>query len=622
MSEANPSLAFLSDNARNEDDRNIVDWFIDMEVFWSLFSEKHTIIYGSRGSGKTFLSKMASFPLLRQSEMPRAKQLVGELNYVGVFVNTDVRFVGSTSSPVWINDQFRETHFVWKFNINCVKSICTVIDNLLCHCISDDVERFKYELHISKIISGYICLNDIPRLKEIDFHLSRYEYDIRSKLNKAHLRGEAKGGYLSDAFSTDILEPVLALINELEHYLPILKTTKWLLFIDEAEFLLEEQQRILNTFMRTHTNRIFLKIATLPFHYRTFDTNVNVSLQAGDDYQQEFLDSAPIYTLNKSNAADIYKFAIQLYSIRMKKFLQDQSISVSNKDYAKLSDLGRVLYHSRILNPKRKPDADEFTLRKLKKHVNAATYRRSQELLANNPAAFDNSIWRKVAGQIEIREHSTTHRLGQNAIDIYSGLEIAIRCTDGIPRRMINLFQKLAREAMSGAKNRNKSAKHLASDDGAILDYKIQNRVLSSYADDRFANSLAVPRVGPELNTLINNVGQYLRAKLHDDEISTDYIGSFFVDVKCTDVVWEVVMAGIAYGHIFPNVSSKRPLTLSRESSFRLSFAYSPKFLLYPAQGKPRALSSILPVSTEANTPAKSVKLAGRFDSEQLQLFE
>jgi hypothetical protein len=589
--EINPSRAFYSDNARNEDDGEIVEWFVANETFEAFFAPRHTIVYGSRGSGKTFLSKMASFPLMSQSVDPVAKRLISELKYIGMYLSTDVRFVGSTKNTIWIGDDLKELHFIWKMNIASITSFALSLDSLLLHLFPNSDERLSREFSICADLQKIFDWKKNYRLSEIPEFLSHYEFQSETSLNRAHLMGEEKAQYLVGPFCSEIFHPLSLAISITEKYLSDVKGSSWLLFIDEAEYMLENQKRIINSFMRTQTNRLFLKIVTLPFHYDTFETNLNASLQKGDDYNQIFIDAAPIYTLNRENSDNVYNFARRLFKIRVETFFHQAGIPIKPIDEP-LLQLDYVLFGSKILRNKIGPAEEHAALMKLERHLDGATFLRAKELfLRPNRKDFYEQIWRKVAGLIRLRESIADVK---GSRDAYSGIQILIRATDGIPRRMINIFERIMRETMIEIGKKNSIKARYGKREKSILPYRVQNRIASAHAEDRFKNSLAVAVVGPELNALILAVGRHLCGLLHDGNISSDYVCSFHVDSKCSSEIWRVVQEGVAYGHIFPNVSSTAAMELSRDASFRLSYAYCAMFDLFPTQGKKRALSSII----------------------------
>jgi len=619
--EVNPSRAFYSDNARNEEDGKIIDWFVANETFEALFAPRHTIVYGSRGSGKTFLSKMASFPLLSRSDDPIVKRLVADLNFVGIYLSTDVRFVGSTKSPVWADHELKEMHFIWKMNIASIKAIAVSLDTLLAHLFPDIDQRLSREFAICVELQKMFSWDKTYRLSEISDHLSLYEFHSETSLTRAHLVGEEKAPYLAGAFAAEIFHPLSLTISIVDKIVPEARKSSWLVFIDEAEYMMADQIRILNSFMRTQTKKIFLKIVTLPFHYATFETNLNASLQKGDDYGEEFIDAAPIYTLNRDNSDNVYEFARRLFRTRVETFFRQANIPITPIN-APLLELDIVLFGSKILRNKIRPHEEEAVLMRLERHLDPATFARARELLRReNKKDFYDQIWRKVAGLIRLRENVENARGSRTSMDAYSGVQILVRATDGIPRRMINIFERVMREVMRQIGKRNSVRARFGKLDTSLLSYRVQNRIAVAHAEDRFANSLAVAVVGPELNALIDAVGRHLHGLLHGQSISSDYVCSFHVDRGCSSDIWKVVQDGVAYGHIFPNVSSTNAIDFSRESSFRLSFAYSAMFDLFPTQGKKRALSGMIDERELNRSRIGKSPMEPRLSEAQLRLF-
>ena len=598
-------LAFIQDNARMEPDEVIVNNFIPTDQFWKLFTTNHQVLCGSRGSGKTALTKMASYPFLKHFNHPDAQEIVRELRTIGVFVNTDIRFVGSLRNKHWNNPDFGERYFIWKFNINCFKALLSTLSSILKNESISVQERISTEIEFVEQVTEALFQEKLNiRLADLPDYVSDYEFETRQKINHSFLNGEKSSLVLSDYFSTELLEPIQFTIRCISNVFSKLKQSNWLFFVDEGEYLTEDHHRILNSFMRTNPERIFIKLATLPFHHHTLDTNLDVHLQPDEDFEYLYLDSDPIQELNsKSNS--IYKFAESLFNKRIVHFIEQNELNIPTEELELLGDLNHVLGPS--------PESNKFrglkpgmSLKILSEYLNDKALERAKKRLIVSEEKFDDEILRKVKGLIFLIDDKRAAR-GNTAMEAYSGLEMAIRCTDGVPRRMINLFQDIARLTLleyyrHAQKNRRTNM--------PILPKKKQCKLLKAYSEKRFLQTISVPKIGPDLQEFIKSVADYFSHKIHNEKISTDVIGSFSITKNTSDKYWKIVQTAVAFGFVFPNtVDRAQDVFSNRKGSFRLSFSLCPYFSTYPRRGESRTLDGIMRAYRRHNTDSQQVEL-------------
>lgn len=584
--------AFSQVNARTEDSDSLIENFIPPDIFWKMFNTSHHVLLGSRGSGKTTFTKMASFPYLSKLDDPNAKQLVKELRYIGVFVSTDIRFVGSLRNKVWTDERMEETYFLWKFNVTCLKALTITVDSILDHLFGDRAERFAIERAIVRELSQAFlgeCLD--VRLSDLDNEIACYETVKRNEINRRFLSGDVGDLIIADAFSAEIFEPIDHAIRIISKHLPQLKKTNWLMCVDEAEFLTENHQRILNSYMRANPGQIFLKMATMPFHHLTLETNLNVHLRRPDDFDYINLDSDPIYDLN-AREQRIYKFARDLYSKRVDHFLKHHPEIVPDHEVERLRNLDKVLGASILEANKPVPRKTKEALVLLAGHLDPRTMERARRLKSDK-VRFGDQVWRKVTGLIYLREDKK-QATGNKQMVSYSGTEIAIRCTDGVPRIMLHLFQEITREALKNIHKQGLRRAPYSLRRRSVLSRKAQSRLLKSFSEKRYIYCLSVPKKGPELRSLIDRIGGFLEHSLHRERISTDVIGSFRVDADTSEALWAIIKAGVAHGFIFPNTNDRQQPLVEKKGSFRLSFSLAPKFNLYPRRGAARKLQGML----------------------------
>lgn len=595
------NMAFAQDNARYEKKLSIIENFIATDNFWQLFTSKHQVLCGSRGSGKTALTKMASFSFLKYYDHPKAREIIEKFDHIGVFVNTDIRFTGSLKNKIWPDEATEERYFIWKFNINCFKAFAVVVDSLLQHLFGKETrEKFLLEKKFVQSVGDLFFGKKLNlRLVELPDYISNYESIVRSKLNKNFLDKDSDKEFIADFFSTEIFEPIQFAIRMISNFSEKLSNSDWLFFIDEAEFLTETHLRIINSYMRTSPDRVFIKMATLPYYHKTLETNIGVPLQPDDDFEYVYLDAASIYELN-FKSRQIYTFARELFRKRIEYYLKrGPSLTLSPENMEIMSDLDLVLRISPFEDPKCLPENIEDALRWIQPYVNEVTFQRASKLsnkkvTKERRKKFGSEMWRKITGMILLIEDVRSNS-GNSQMSCYSGTETFIRCTDGIPRLIINLFQEVSREAVKVYNRNDGNLNKFVNKNKPILSQRAQTRVLMSFAEKRFSKVYQIPRVGLELKGLCETIGDYFFNKLHKEKISTDIVGSFTVDEKINERLWSLIKEGIAFGFIFPNVTDRQPYRSDQKrGSYRMAYALSPKFNIFPRRGVSRSLIGIL----------------------------
>ena len=96
-------------------------------------------------------------------------------------------------------------------------------------------------------------------------------------------------------FQVHLFAPLRRAISIASRIFEFSESTAWLLCLDEAEFLEDDHQRILNSHMRAHSGNLFFKITTMPYAHRGSETTTRVALDAGHDFDYVYLDSDPVF---------------------------------------------------------------------------------------------------------------------------------------------------------------------------------------------------------------------------------------------------------------------------------------------------------------------------------------
>lgn len=561
---------FESSNARGLNSNQLASEFIWTESFESLFSSQNQVILGSRGSGKTALIKMLSHDNLSKiaNVYDQAKTRIESKNFIATYVPLRVEWVNSLNNYSNKNDGY----FTWSLNLSLCAHLLDTIRSCLDSYIKDDIEQLVIEKNICTEISEIWFSNlskKINNLNGIRNELEKIEFKKNLAFNK-----EAMNIPLSDderkigeAFHTTLFKPFEFATRVVKRKLSLPEQNRWIVCIDEAEFLSKSHHQILNTYMRSASNLVF-KITTMPYRHHTLDTNVEANINIGHDLEYVYIDKLGTSHFNQQ-AADrtIQEFAEKLFINRL-RFHNRESISLEE------------LVGTSILTQST-PDLveQEDVIALISKHCNDQTIKRAHELYQNDKDQFDDAIIRKLRGLLLLREEYN-NKSGNTASTLYSGVAIISRCSDGNPRRLFRLFNHL----LSNYKGNIKKIPD-ASQSERIKSYSYRELEVIKFEKD-----------GAKSFEFINKIGGYFKDKSLSDKLGSDTPQSFVVDSSISDEHWDSIKTAVDLGLLYPYVRKDRnskSLFPSKEGRFILANCLAPNFNLFPRIGRPVRLYSI-----------------------------
>lgn len=567
---------FESSNARGLNGNQLASEFIWTESFESLFSGQNQVILGSRGSGKTALIKMLSHDNLSKlaTEYDKAKECIESKQFIATYVPLRVEWVNSLNNYNNSNDGY----FIWSLNLSlCAHLLDTIRSCLDCYII-DDIEQLVAERNICMEISE-IWFSDlnikINNLQGIRNELEKIEFKKNLTFNK-----EVMGIKLTDAekrigeaFHTTLFKPFEFATKIIKRCLSLPSENRWVVCIDEAEFLTKSHHQILNTYMRSASNLVF-KITTMPYRHHTLDTNVEANINVGHDLEYVYIDKLGTSHFNQQTADKIIQdFAEKLFINRLKS--HDRP-SVSLEELVGTSILTQST-----------PDVvdKDDVIALISKHCNDETIKRAQELFKIDEKKFDDAIIRKLRGLLLLREEYN-NKSGNTASTLYSGVAIISRCSDGNPRRLFRLFNHL----LSNYKTSIKSIPD-ASQSERIKSYSYRELEVIKFEKD-----------GTKSFEFINKIGGYFKDKSLVDKLGSGTPQSFIIDESISDDQWNSIKTAVDLGLLYPYVKKDRnakSLFPAKEGRFILANCLAPNFNLFPRIGRPVKLHNIFNSSAQ-----------------------
>ncbi|MEE4448317.1 ORC-CDC6 family AAA ATPase [Serratia sp. C2(1)] len=579
------STIFENSNARSLNTKQLASEFIWTESFDFLFSSQNQVILGSRGSGKTALIKMLSHDNLSQlaDNYPKAKEIIDSRTFIATYVPLRVEWVNSLNN---FEDK-KEEYFVWSLNLSlCAKLLDTIRSCIDCY-ISDEYHQLVVEKNICKKISElWFSDNIFNNLNSIRDELENIEYKKNLCFNKESMNIELSISEkkIGESFHTTLFKPFEFAARVAKRILNLPQESKWIICIDEAEFLAKSHHRTLNTFMRSASELVF-KITTMPYRHHTLDTDVDANINIGHDLEYVYIDKLGTSHLNQQTSDSVIQdFAEKLFLNRLKFHGKNE---VSLEDLVGKSILSQSTPNIAEL---------DYVINLINIHCNEETVKRAKGLYEKNKEKFDDAIVRKLRGLLLLRDEYN-NKSGNSSSTLYSGVAIISRCSDGNPRRLFRLFNHL----MSNLKDQKKR----------IADSS-QSERLKSYSY-RELEVIKFEKDGLKAFEFINKIGGYFRDKSLVDKIGTDTPQSFTVDNTVSDEHWNSIKTAVDLGLIYPYVRKDRnakSLFPSKEGRFTLANCLAPNFNLFPRVGRSVNFEHIL-----KNTRAYSKE-------EQMELFD
>ncbi|MGY0632748.1 ORC-CDC6 family AAA ATPase [Luteimonas sp. A478] len=574
-----PRNLFEVDNARYLSTNEVVETFVATDSFWRLLSAKNHIVLGARGSGKTALLRMLAHSHLSRYRDSRARSAIKSRSFIGFYLPAKADWVGGLKNKAWLSSKQREEMFAWRLNLASCIALANALKSCLECYIEDRVERIRVELRLATAL-GSVWLDGEPReLQRIDdvireLEVLDYEKQVQSIKLVAH--PEVVHEIIGPQFQIELFQPVKRGIRFASDLLYIPDTAVWMLCLDEAEALEEFHHRIINSYLRTHSDNLVFKVSTTPYGHKTLETNVGAGLSVGNDFEYVYIDGDMQATEEKGG-----EYPTREAAIFSKRASQSGGQFKSLKLNALLGD-SVLLDHGPLTGP-----ALQAVLAGVAQFGDESLKARAEQL-SDDQSKFGNEIGRKIRGALMLRDARRQIR-GQEEMELYSGTRMVIRCCDGNPRRLIRVFNKLLRE---GDWKRPLHGRRLGV---KPISQQAQTRILRDFSLSVLARVQGEQYVGRELHEMLNAIGAYMSHLLHQGRLGSDTVSSIRVSSATPENLRDLVKSAVGLGLLYPNVHSKTPDEMpEREGVFRLAYVFAPHFYLLPRRGKSRQLEAML----------------------------
>lgn len=572
---------FSDSQARNFSDDKIVSEFFPITLYWTLFNDQHEVLLGTRGCGKTFLLKMMRYSMIKTINDPLANELVRKKEFIALYVPMHLEFV----APLNKLDSQKNQIVIFQILFNCLlaNSIMTELNSLL-EDIDDAIEEAKKRIAIVRKLDEIWFGNvqsEIRDFIELTEKIDRMYYNIDWN--------DFDESSIPVVFRRQICASLLAVKSSICHILEFDTEPTWIVCIDEAEFLNDTCQKCINNVFRSDSNRIALKMATLPFYHSTLETLVpGIIVSEGNDFSYKVVDMS-------YGSSDFIRLTDKLCEHRMKtRFDNNISCSGLEEFVGNIGNDDYIDYYRNIVGE------DKASYEVIEKSIieNFPPKRRENAPKYSN---LRKTVYDKYAPIFFLREIYKISKIGNNKPGWFAGAKTIRKVSQGNPRMFIQIMCSLFDKAKETS-----------------LTPRAQHDVIYKFACDFCESTQALQGEGPIAYNTLNSIAVKIQKKVHGDNLVTAGL-SFFVTEEDMQKWLEIA---IAYSRVIVDEETMRR-GITEKSKMMLSNSYAVKYWL-PMRGDvpvsiPESDNSTINSYTVRSINVKKKKY---IDPNQLTIFE
>ena len=476
---------FSDSQARNFSDIKVVDEFYPISKFWTLFNDQHEILLGTRGSGKTFLLKMMRCSMLKKIQDPKAQKIVKDKEFIAIYVPMHLEFVASFNNPK-LKEDIQATFFQFGFNCKLAEALITELNSII-EDVEDKIERAKIMVALVEYLDRAWFGSENTNI----YDFSALSNKISQMYYSADLESENLK-HIPAMFRRQICTPLLAVKSRIKEILNLDREPTWIVCVDEAEFLNEISQKCINNVFRSDSNRIALKVATLPYYHKTLNTLVpDVYVDDGNDFSFRVVDM-------NYDSVDFIALTNKLCAHRLKKKFDNSLVCPDLETF-----LGMVGNDDQIDYYRNEVGEENARKEVIEKGIidNFSPKRRKNAYQYSNKR---KTIYDKYAPIYFIRQMYSLSNTGNHKPGWYAGAKNVRKLAQGNPRIYIQIMSDLFEKAKQSE-----------------LTAKAQHEVLINFAKRFCDETQALEKKGPIIYKELNEISDYLQRKVHNSYLKT-----------------------------------------------------------------------------------------------------
>jgi hypothetical protein len=514
-------------------EQEILRTFCPPHLQSGLFDRENVIFQGPRGSGKsTILRRLCAGPTPQLVDRTQDGALV-----CGTYLTLGQPWVSSFGSPSLVDPEVKQSLFVQALNVSALAAFAKALRKLSATTGDDFKEK---ETRWASWLAKSIKRDARPVVSSDE--LQTICQSVLRDLRDAYLR-KSIGEPASLPASLVVTTPFQSLVEFVDMVGDQLREPVcWMIAIDELDNLSFEQQRIFNTIVRNTQNAFTVKAACLPSGHKTHETVVGGNpLRVGDDFEYVALWASP-------KSQQCTDFCEKIFQSRA-KLLPRSIVPAELIDWVGASTMTERA--KKLKNFSSERDWDEF----------AKESELQAQLWKDEPRKYHPALALRVLRDAE---------RGNAHVALYAGAKDVIAASDGNPRRLLRLFDRLFEASSS-----------------TVVPEEVQSAVIRTAADGAFDRLAALPTHGLILSEMVDEIGNHLSQRLSSKKAVVADSCSFEVDpTLMTETTRAAFETGVDYGCFFPKEFDQRNGYPRNRHVYWLSFGLAPRYRLLLRSGE------------------------------------
>ncbi len=545
---------------------DVLSTYCPPRIKTQLDDARHIILQGPRGSGKsTILRNITASPSSNSGSLSPEGELI-----VGTYINVGQQWVAGFQRRGWLSTENRDLLFIQAFNLLVAQQFAHSLARFAAFVSETPADASRLEAQFISALWSRLFRSP-PPISPSHRELQRECESTQRALRDSALRFAFEGRVTiaPDLLLSELFEPIQSFISSFQLPPNLPRELLWVFAFDELDNLSTEQQVYFNTVIRTTSRPITIKGACLPHGHSTLQTlATNNPVMPGEDFDYVALTLNPKSSEANHFSIEIYKKRIQATNsdlpLEPVEWLGDAPLRERAVDLLEKT-FGKSSWEEVIVSLF---GAQGASLRGMRASSNLDSIRQHIPALAMR-------MLRKSA-------------IGNASVNAYSGWSDVVAASDGNPRRLLRLLDKLFESSTPTRQ----------------ISPEVQSSVMRSTAEGAFERLVALPKHGRLIQSLIDLIGNKLEARLHDSSgLPRESCSIRFNLAETPEQVKSALETAIAYGVLFPWSFDPRNGYPTGMHDYWLSFSLAPRFWLVLRRGRPLSLEEIY--SIPANAPSE-----------------
>lgn len=630
------SSLFESFNARPVEPEKVGRGFIYNRIFSDLTKNRHSVVVGQRGSGKTTYFKMLTLPALMNWRDSQRRKIISEIEFTAIYVPTDFSWFSDFRHPVGrsLDPEIDEILAYARFRGSVLRRMLDTVDWCTDHRLDSDNELRRFSLPLSEGQKEELAaelahswgiearFGGLDGLRDAIHDRNRFVQRLISLAYADVTRAKeliSENLFLYDKFFDDLVR-FADCIARFEG-----RKRKWAVCFDEVEIAPDAIKREIWRSQRSFDERFLLKLSASPY-----DDTLWIAQSPNDPMKLNDYDELSL-TFDRKDAEG---FSAKIWTAICKDFgipaqesvsmlgtsYYEDNFSINTEKSEKLPDpmaavhgptSKRTHFYQEKFNSLAGKDRsfDEFLTRTRIDPDNFASVKGNQRAFVRK---FISTVVIRDAYFREQSKRGFAHLASKKAIDkFFTGKQTIFTICEGNPRWLLVVLRPMLEEFLSSSHSgkrvipRHIQAKSL--EDGITTLLSILSTI----------SPTAVGALeGPSLLEIIERAGDFFFEQVLGKEFVPEPTLSFAIDENVDERTLSYLGAALNQGafSIAPSARNPKSVRIHNNSSLlnlrlRLSYYLAPRYRLPLVLGKERNLSHILLHQRERSAPEKQIML-------------